>query len=61
MIHKKIGKAIGNAKIAVKLSPLGQRILASKHRLNVKVRVGFKSSTGAKRESKAFQKLVFGG
>lgn len=61
VVHKKIGKAVGNAKIAVKLSPLGQRILASKHRLDVKVRVGFKSSTGAKRESKAFQKLVFGG
>lgn len=59
VIHKKIAKALGNAKIAVKLSSLGNRILATKHQLDVKVRVGFKSSTGAKRESKAFVKLVF--
>jgi hypothetical protein len=59
VVHKKIGKAVGNAKIGVKLSRLGKRILASKHRLTVRVRVGFKSSTGAKRESKAFVKLVF--
>lgn len=59
VIHKKIGKAVGNAKIDVKLSRLGKRILASKHRLTVRVRVGFKSSTGAKRESQAFAKLVF--
>jgi hypothetical protein len=59
VIHKKIAKAVGNAKIAVRLSPLGERILVTHHRLDVKVRVGFKSSTGAKRESKAFVKLVF--
>jgi hypothetical protein len=59
VLHKKIGKAVGNAQIAVKLSPLGERILATYRRLDVKVRVGFKSSTGAKRESKAFVKLIF--
>ncbi len=59
VLHKKIGKAVGNAQIAVKLSPLGEKILATYRRLDVKVRVGFKSSTGAKRESKAFVKLVF--
>ncbi len=59
VIHKKIGKAVGNAQIAAKLSPLGERIVARYHRLDVKVRVGFKSSTGAKRESKAFVKLIF--
>jgi hypothetical protein len=59
VIHKKVGKAVGNAQIAVKLSPLGERILATHRQLDVKVRVGFKSSTGAKRESKAFVKLVF--
>lgn len=59
VVHKKIAKAVGNAKIEVRLSKLGEQILATKHRLDVKVRVGFKSSTGAKRESKAFVKLVF--
>jgi hypothetical protein len=59
VVHKKIHKAVGNAKIQVRLSKLGRHILAMKHRLDVKVRVGFKSSTGAKRESKAFVKLVF--
>lgn len=59
VIHKKIGKALGNAQIAAKLSPLGERIVARYHRLDVKVRVGFKSSSGAKRESKTFAKLVF--
>jgi hypothetical protein len=59
VVHKKIGKAVGNAQIAVRLSPLGERIVARYHRLDVKVRVGFKSSAGAKRESKAFVKLIF--
>lgn len=59
VVHKKIAKAVGNAKIEVRLSKLGKQILATKHQLDVKVRVGFKSSTGAKRESKAFVKLVF--
>jgi hypothetical protein len=59
VVHKKIRKAVGNAKIEAKLSPLGRRILASKHQIDVKVRVGFKPSTGAKRESKAYVKLVF--
>ncbi len=59
VVHKKIAKAVGNAKIQVKLSKLGRQILATKHRLDVKVRVGFKASTGAKHESKAFVKLVF--
>jgi hypothetical protein len=59
VIHKKIGKAVGNAQIAVRLSPLGERIVGRYHRLDVKARVGFKSSTGAKRESKAFVKLIF--
>lgn len=59
VVHKKIAKAVGNAKIEVGLSKLGKQILVTKHQLDVKVRVGFKSSTGAKRESKAFVKLVF--
>lgn len=58
-IHKQIKKAVGNAKIDARLSPTGKRILANKHRLTVKVRVGFKSSEGAKRESKEFLKLTF--
>lgn len=59
VVHKRINKAVGNAKIDVKLSRLGRRILATKHRITVRVRVGFKASTGAKRGSQAFMKLVF--
>lgn len=59
VVHKRIRKAVGNAKIAVRLSPLGKRLLAAHHRLVVRVRVGFKPSTGAKRGSKAFVKLTF--
>jgi hypothetical protein len=58
-VHKRVRKAVGNAKIAVKLSPLGERLLTAHRRLVVKVRVGFKPFTGAKRESKAFVKLTF--
>jgi hypothetical protein len=60
VIHKQFKKALGNAKIEAKLSPLGQRLLAADHSLAVKVRVGFKPSSGADRkESHAFVKLVF--
>lgn len=59
VIHKQIAKAVGNAKIAVQLSSLGRYILATTRQIDVKVRVGFKASTGAKRESKAFVNLVF--
>lgn len=59
VVHKRVRKAVGNAKIAVRLSRRGRQVLASKHRIDVRVRVGFKASTGAKRESKAYVKLVF--
>jgi hypothetical protein len=62
VINKRFEKALGNAKIEAKLSPLGERLLAAKHSLAVTVRVAFKPSSGADRkESQAFVKLVFKG
>jgi hypothetical protein len=60
LIHKRFKRALGNAKIAVQLSPLGRRLLAANRRLEVRVRVGFRPSAGAeRREQRAFVRLVF--
>ncbi len=59
VVHKRIRKAAGNAKIAVKLSPLGERLLSKRHRLTVRVRVFFRPVRAFGPASKAFVRLVF--
>jgi hypothetical protein len=59
VVRNRVRKAVGNAKIAVRLSPLGEKLLSMRHRLVVRVRVAFRPASGFARPSQAFVRLVF--